>query len=197
MACSKPASKEKCRPSAVDDRSQAVQSENAGRAAAPMQPRDGRPFLHKTCDDLDFALERVAITGDDIDTMRHLGVAAAIEADFAAVGDVQIDRDAFLPLETAEPRGLLAGTDRRREIRRGRIGRIARHVRAGVAARDGIHDVASRPDRTLRGPGARQRGRRPEFDGVREDRPVVDVLLPAEIDLPRVAPPPSATTPRR
>jgi len=33
----------------------------------------------------------------------------------------------------------------------------------------------------LRRPGALQRGGRPELDGIREDRPIVDVLLPAEI----------------
>jgi len=35
----------------------------------------------------------------------------------------------------------------------------------------------------LRRPGALQRGGRPELDGIREDRPIVDVLLPAEIGL--------------
>ena len=35
----------------------------------------------------------------------------------------------------------------------------------------------------LRCPGSRQRSRRPALDGVGEDGPVVDVLLPAEVRL--------------
>jgi hypothetical protein len=89
------------------DRSQAVGSENAGRAAAPMQPRDGGLLADKTGDELDLGLQRTAIVADHVVANRLLGVAAAIEAYLAAIGHMQIDRNAFFGIEPAEPGGVL------------------------------------------------------------------------------------------
>ena len=124
-------------PKRRDDGLQSVRPEDAGRAAAPMQPRDPRLFADKTGDELDFGFQRTAIGGDHVVANRHLGVAAAIEADLAAIGHMQIDRNA-LAGDRARPkpsRMLRRRHRQRREIRRSRVGSISRYVEPAYGGR--------------------------------------------------------------
>lgn len=67
------------------------------------------------------------------------GIAAAIEAEFATIRHVQIDRNGFARVDVTEPTSLVGGGDIGRELGRRWIGRISRHLKSGVAADDVAH----------------------------------------------------------
>src|SRR6478735_11744286 len=98
-----------------------------------MQPRDPGLFADQARRELDLDLQRTAIGAGHVVANRLLGVAAAIEAYLAAIGHMQIDRNAYPGIEPAEPSCMLARPYRRhKKIRRGRIRRISRHMATGV-----------------------------------------------------------------
>src|SRR4051812_47754645 len=74
-----------------EHRSQSAGSQNARRATTPMQPGDLRLPRRQAGGQGDLGLQRLAIGADYVVAHRHLGVAAAIQADLAAVWHVQIN----------------------------------------------------------------------------------------------------------
>src|ERR1700742_2043712 len=103
-----------------DDRTQSRCAENAGSSAAPVQPADARATGENPTHHRDFTLEGLAIAIDDLVPYRHLGVAAAIKADLAAIRHVKIEREALATKAPQAPSVVLRRYQRR-EIRRSGI----------------------------------------------------------------------------
>ena len=123
----------------LHDGGKAFRAEDARRSAAPMQPGDTERPGQDVADKADLALERLPIGRDDIVTQRLLGVAAAVETEFAAIRHVQIDRNGLARVDAAQPPALVGGADVSRELGSRRIGRISRHLKSGVTADDVVH----------------------------------------------------------
>ena len=102
-------------------------AQQARRAAAPMGVDDlarGRGLG----DEVDFAGKRLGIGVERLVPARRPGVAAAIGAELAAIGHMEIERQPRLrPAGRQARRAILVRPDRIGEMRRGRIARVARH----------------------------------------------------------------------
>ena len=61
--------------------------------------------------EIDFGFERTAIGCNHVVAHRHLGIAAAIEANLAAIGHVEVDRNALTAVESGKPCGMVVGCD--------------------------------------------------------------------------------------
>ena len=124
MEISAPGAKAKRLRSASVSASSRVAPEHARRAAAPMgvghRARGGR-----VGDQADLAFERGGIGVKRLRLLGRLGVAAAIGAEFTAVGHVKIDRQPRLRVEGAQPLSGLVGADGIGKMRGGRVARVA------------------------------------------------------------------------
>ena len=85
----------------LHDRGKAVRAEDARRSAAPVQPGDTQGRRYDVADESDLAFERLPVGRDDIVTQRLLGVAAAVQTEFAAIRHVQIDRNGLGRVDTS------------------------------------------------------------------------------------------------
>ena len=101
-------------------------AQQARRAAAPMGVDDlacGRGLG----DHVDFAGERLGISVERLVLARGPGVAAAIGAELAAIGHMEIERQPRFRRQRAKPARELVRPDRIGKMRSGRIARVAGH----------------------------------------------------------------------
>jgi hypothetical protein len=101
-------------------------AENRWGAATPMQMHDA-PSTDRRAHKIDFRPEKVGIGGDRGRLTHRLGGAAAVEAELAAIGDMQVERQCRLRRQRREPRRVGFGLHVGGEMRCGRIGRVTRH----------------------------------------------------------------------
>ena len=114
-------------------RDQSFGTEHRGRAAAPMDRRHALAFRARG-DEIDFLRQQFRIGVDRRTPLHDLGVTAAIEAEPGAVGNMQVERQARLRIERIEPVRIGGSPDGRAEMRRGRIGCVARRRLLGENA---------------------------------------------------------------
>src|SRR6266702_3993945 len=115
---------------------QSLRRHDRRRAAAEMDVLDLDAATDGFRDKLDLAQERPLIGRDELVAADDLGMAAAIPAHLAAERDVQIERGAGAGRELGQPPCVGIRADRRREVGRGRIARIAWQTFLAVARRE-------------------------------------------------------------
>jgi hypothetical protein len=114
-------------------RDQPFRAEHRGRAAAPMDRRH-RLALGARADEIDLLRQQFRIGVDRRAPAHDPGMTAAIEAKLGAIGYMQVERQARLRIERGEPVRIGRSPDGRAEMRRGRIGRVARRRLLGENA---------------------------------------------------------------
>ena len=107
-----------------------VAAEDRGSAAAPVQ-MDDAPSADGGAQQVHLFAQKIGIGRDRRRLAHRLGGAAAIEAELAAIGDMQIERQRRLRRQRREPRRVSLRPHIGGEMRRGRIGRVARHRALG------------------------------------------------------------------
>ena len=119
---------------------QPFRAEDRGRAAAPVQMGELAPG--QALQQLDFLEQPVGIGVDRLALAYGAGITAAVEAHLGAERHVDIERQAGIARQLAQPLAIEFRPDGGREMRRGRVGRVARDVAFGERE-GGAHDASA------------------------------------------------------
>src|SRR5690242_13324724 len=102
------------------------------RTAAPVDMRRPQAWPKLPRDQSNFVDEGVHIATDWPVSTGHARVTAAVPAHLAAERDVKVDRDRLFRRDTTQPGSIFVRPNCSREVRSGRITRIARDAHGGV-----------------------------------------------------------------
>ncbi len=115
------------------DRLQPMRPQDRGRAAAPMQM--GELAAAQGAEQRDLVEQALGVGLDRLAPAHGVRIAAAIEAQLGAERHVDVKREARLVRQRREPVGIGRWPDGGGEMRRGRVGGVARHVALGERER--------------------------------------------------------------